>query len=278
MRSMSREIYESKCLHPRSPQIEDILMPSNASTGIASEMIPTTPLVPGQPVAGAIHTVSLLAFMAGWAYLGQMRAGGMRLKAVPNHPLSYLITMAFEWVVVGYIIYGIHKRGVTLRELVGQCWKSAGAFFLDIGIAAAFLITSFVTLGIVAHMIHAPSSLERIRFMIPQGPLETAMWVALSLTAGICEEIIFRGYLQKQFMAWTRNVSVGIVISGALFGAAHIYQGWKQTIVIGVFGIMFGMLAAWRRSLKPGMLAHFAQDCSAGLILSYLFRNKIGGF
>jgi membrane protease YdiL (CAAX protease family) len=239
---------------------------------------PVAPLIPLRPIASAIHTLSLLAMMAGWAYLGQMRATGMRVRAAPNHPLSYLITMAFEWIMFAYVVYGIHKRGITLREIVGPRWKSVGSLFLDLGIAVGFLITSFIILAIVAHLIHAPSSMDRIRFMIPQGPVEIGMWVALSLTAGICEETIFRGYLQGQFMAWTRNASAGIVLSAALFGAAHIYQGGKQTIVIAAFGLLFGILAALRRSLKPGMIAHFAQDCTAGIVVGYLIKNKVPGF
>jgi len=106
-----------------------------------------------------------------------------------------------------------------------------------------------------------------MQFMMPVGALELAVWLLLSLTAGICEETIFRGYFQRQFISWTGNTIVGIVISAALFGAAHIYQGWKQTIVIGVFGAMYGTLAVIRRSLKPGMMAHAFQDSAAGIAL-----------
>jgi hypothetical protein len=253
-------------------------MASTEIPGSAPGLIPGAPLIPARPIASAVHTLSLLAIMAGWAYLGQMRAAGMRTKATPNHPLSYLITMTFEWVIVAYVVYGIHKRGGTLRELVGRRWKSVGTFFLDVGIAVGFLLTSFVTLAVVSHLVQAPQSTQSIRFMIPQGPVETAIWVALSFTAGFCEEVIFRGYLQGQFTAWTRNATLGIVLSAAAFGAAHIYQGGRQAIVIGVFGGMFGMLAAWRRSLKPGMIAHFTQDAGAGILLSYLIRHKVGGF
>ena len=81
------------------------------------------------------------------------------------------------------------------------------------------------------------------------------------------EELIFRGYLQKQFHAASGNALVGIIAQALLFGAGHGYQGVKSMLVIGVFGALFGALAFWRRSLRPGMIAHAWQDFLAGLLL-----------
>ncbi len=65
----------------------------------------------------------------------------------------------------------------------------------------------------------------------------------MALTAGICEEILFRGYLQRQFIAMTGNPALGILLSAVIFGGAHVYQGAKQAILLGVYGAMFGALA-----------------------------------
>jgi membrane protease YdiL (CAAX protease family) len=60
------------------------------------------------------------------------------------------------------------------------------------------------------------------------------------------------------------------IATAVLFGTVHIYQGWKQTIVIAVFGAMFGTLAVNRRSLKPGMMAHSFQDAAVGIVFSII--------
>jgi hypothetical protein len=78
-------------------------------------------------------------------------------------------------------------------------------------------------------------------------------------------------------MAWTGNAAAGVAISAAMFGACHIYQGGKQTIVLAIYGAMFGTLAVLRRSLKPGILAHAFQDTSAGMVLSLAIKYKLGG-
>ena len=106
--------------------------------------------------------------------------------------------------------------------------------------------------------------------MFPHGGIQIALWVALSVTAGICEETIFRGYLQTQFMALTKNAPAGILLSAAAFGAAHAYQGFRMTILIAVFGLMFGILAHWRGSIRPGIIAHAWQDSVSGIVAGLL--------
>jgi hypothetical protein len=106
--------------------------------------------------------------------------------------------------------------------------------------------------------------------MLPHGALELVLWIALSVTAGICEEAIFRGYLQPQFMALTRNVLGGILLSAAVFGAAHAYQGYKMVILIAFYGAMFGGLAYWRGSVRPGMIAHGWQDSLNGVLAAVM--------
>jgi uncharacterized protein len=92
------------------------------------------------------------------------------------------------------------------------------------------------------------------------------VWILLSLSAGMCEEALYRGYLQRQFIAVARNVPAGILLSGALFGLAHSYQGFGQVLQIAVLGVMSGVLAHWCKSVRPGMIAHALQDVMGGLL------------
>ena len=111
-------------------------------------------------------------------------------------------------------------------------------------------------------------SSQHLKDLLPRTLLENLAFLPLSLTAGFCEEMIFRGYLQHQFTAWTRSMAVGLALQSLCFGAAHAYQGGTMVIVISIYGCFFGLLSNWRRSLRPGVMAHFAQDAIGGLILS----------
>ena len=225
-----------------------------------------------QPVASVLHTVGLLCFLSAWAYFGSVLASQMRAEIKPSRLEIYQLTLAAEWIFFAYVAWGARRRGMTLRELVGPQWSVRGKNFLDIAIAGGFWVVSLVIVVMVGRLLRVGSSLEHVRFMMPRGPFEMVLWVLLSITTGICEETVFRGYLQRQFIGWTHSTVVGVVVSGAIFGACHIYQGGKRAVVIAVYGTLFGILAAWRRSLKPGMMAHAWQDAVSGITGSLLSK------
>ena len=51
-----------------------------------------------------------------------------------------------------------------------------------------------------------------------------------ALSAGICEELTTRGYLQQQFEALFGSNIAGVLAQAAVFGAGHLYQGWKMAL------------------------------------------------
>jgi uncharacterized protein len=221
------------------------------------------PPAPRAAVAGALHTIVLIAIIAGWSTWGYY--GSMRAMENPRRAAVYLITMVWEWALVGYIAWGTKKHGTSLREIIGGRWDSAKDFLKDLGIAVGFWIIALCVLIFAAFALHATGAGEAVRFMLPQTRVEIALWILLSSTAGICEEIIFRGYFQKQFISWTMNVPLGVILSAALFGAGHIYQGPKQAVIIMVYGLLFGILAELRGNLRPGIMTHAWHDTFTGL-------------
>ena len=216
-------------------------------------------------VAGAMHTIFLLAVIAAWgawAYSGTLR---MRTAQNPHRAAVYVLTILWEWSVVAYVAWGVKRHGSSLRELIGGKWNNVKAFLKDVAIAAGFWLIALVVLFCAAVALHTTKTGQNIRFLLPQSQLEVLLWILTSVTAGICEEIIFRGYFQRQFSAWTGNVPAGVLLSAAAFGAGHIYQGWRSAIVVAVYGLLFGILAEMRKSLRPGMMTHAWQDGFAGL-------------
>jgi membrane protease YdiL (CAAX protease family) len=121
--------------------------------------------------------------------------------------------------------------------------------------------------GLDALGFHQAAEFERVADLIlPQGPLELAIWTVVSVTAGFVEEFVFRGYLQQQFGAWCRTPYAGILLSALVFGAAHLYQGVASAAMIVIVGLCFSLTAHVTRSLVPGMLAHGFEDLFSGLL------------
>jgi membrane protease YdiL (CAAX protease family) len=189
---------------------------------------------------------------------------------------TYLLTMGWEYALVGYILWGVRKKSGRLRDIVGGKWHRPEDFLLDLAVALGFWAVAAAVLAGVSFALGlgSPSQFaeakRQLGQLLPRTGLELGVWIALSATAGLCEEIMFRGYLQQQFRAATRNTAAAIVMQAVVFGIAHAYQGGRRIILIGVYGALFGILAAWRKSLRPGMIGHTLQDALSGIAFRLL--------
>ena len=234
-----------------------------------------TPVPQSQPqerqlIAPLWHTIALVVFMIVFS-LG----GAKTQPTAAKHAglvYFYLVTMAFEWIIVGYIAWGIRRtRNVRFSELVGGRWNTPEAALLDIAIAVGFYIVAMIVLGGLAYAMGMANTTKvqemkkQIDFLIPHSTLETIVWLIVAATAGFCEEVIYRGYLQRQFGALAGSIWLGILVQGIIFGASHGYEGLQRMVLIAVFGCMFGILAYWRKSWRPGMMAHFMWDTISGI-------------
>jgi CAAX protease family protein len=220
--------------------------------------------------AGPIHTIFVLAMLGGWTFWGKILADQLRAAANPNRLRFYVLTLFFEWFLFVLVVAGVRRSGAPILMVLGDRWDSVRQVLRDIGIAAVFWLVSSGLLLVLGWLLRIAALGRNMGFMLPHGGAEITLWLALSVTAGICEEMIFRGYLQRQFMALTKSVPAGILLSGAAFGAAHAYQGFRMVILIGLYGAMFGILAHWRGSVRPGMIAHVWQDSLSGVLAGVL--------
>jgi hypothetical protein len=192
--------------------------------------------------------------------------------------LQYLLTLTWEWLLFAFCVWGARKSGTGLRELVGGRWREIEDALIDVLTAAGFWIAAMVVLALAARLLHLAggNQLDDVRrqigFLAPRGTREVVLWILLSVTAGICEEVVFRGYLQRQLAALAKNVWAGIVLSGLIFGSAHGYEGAGRMVLVGIYGMLFGLLAHFRRSLRPGMIAHAFHDGIMGVALRFILK------
>lgn len=244
-------------------------MPFDSSDAQQAAILPSPTTEPtSRLIAPWWHTVLLIALLLGASYGQANRLSGV----VERHgrlPL-YISSIVVEWVVVAFIWFGVRRR-MTLRELVGGKWQTPEDFLVDVAIAAGTWLVFVLIGGTLAYALHltSPEKMKELRqgidFLIPRSGLETAIYISLCVTAGFCEEVIFRGYFQRQFALAAGSTAVGILVQAALFGGGHGYEGWQRMVIIAAMGILLGSVAAWRKSLRPGMMMHTGQDLLAGI-------------
>ncbi|MGP8175923.1 MAG: CPBP family intramembrane glutamic endopeptidase [Terracidiphilus sp.] len=217
-----------------------------------------------ESIAPAWHTAGVLLLLAA------LIVSSMRLHGADHayHRITgYLVVLSAEWLITAFIWFGCRMQGISMRSLAGDMASSWRAVLRDLGLAFAFLIAANTVLAVVGYLIHSTPG-RSVQNLLPHGGTEVAVYLLMALTAGICEEVIYRGYLQRQFTAWTTSAAAGIVLQSAVFGSCHAYQGFGMVLTISIYGCFFGVLARWRGSLRPGIIAHCLQDGVGGLLLA----------
>ena len=220
-----------------------------------------------KPVAPPWHLLCVFLLLAAWAALS-LYPRHHPFGTLPPRISGYLLVLLIEWFIFAFIWLGFRIQGVPFSSLFGEMSPNIRKVLRDLGLALLFLIVANIVLTLVGTLLHVSNDNEAVRQLLPHGATEIAVYLLVTLTAGICEETIFRGYLQRQFTALTKSAAIGALIQGIFFGLEHAYQGWKMIVIITIYGCLFGALALWRRSLSPGIIAHFLQDSVSGIFLA----------
>jgi len=222
-----------------------------------------------EPVASLRHTLVVVGIFALLAAAGtalQARPGG-GANLVATHPPAlplYFSVIASEWALVYYVRIGLRRRGARLRDLIGGAWDGGRPVLRDLALGAVAWAGMRAIGWTMEHLV-GDGGAKSISTLLPQGGLEAMAWVALSLSAGFCEELVFRGYLLRQARAFLGHPVLAVLAQAVVFGIGHGYQGATATLTIVLDGVWLGAIAAWRRSLRPGMLAHAWTDIVGGL-------------
>ena len=244
-------------------------------------------------IAPVWHTLVLMAGILLLSVASAMELSG-KGAGDTDRMRTYGMTAITEVLMLVWVYFGLRLRKIPFRSLLGEVAGGFKGLAIDIGSAAVFWIGSLfvlATLGVMWTLadlaIHhrslfvngkpapaAPSeqnAVHALTALVPGNTHEVIAWVFLCIFAGITEEIVFRGYFQRQFIAWSRGmVAGGVVFSAAMFGIAHGYQGARNMILLSIFGVLFSLLALFRKSLRAGIFAHAWHDTVAGLLLAIL--------
>jgi membrane protease YdiL (CAAX protease family) len=237
--------------------------------GPAPRQIASWAHLAGFLLIGAALAVS--GFLAQHAPAGSGGAAPGQLASHINTVPIYLTAILMDWALFYYCWVGVHLRGGSLWALSGGRWISWKSVAVDVAIALPFwALWEGAAYGV--HWLLGPSSAKTVDSLLPQSPLEILLWIGASVTAGVCEEMAFRGYLQRQFHALSGNTVIAVLAQGLVFGLFHSYQGWQNVATITVLGVLFGALAVWRGNLRANILVHAWADTWEGWLKFVVWR------
>ncbi len=200
------------------------------------------------------------------------RAGRQALKALRegasrsiwwNMVVSVLI---FQWVLLAIGVLIMAVDGVTLGAIGVQ------GFFRPAQLTAfggLFLLT--VALILARHFrIYRPPRISIGSFtpILPVGTAESWAFLLVGLTAAICEEILYRGFLITYLTGLLGNTWLPVAISATAFGLAHNVSGqagWEIFLRVGI-GLLFGFIFVATGNLFLPILVHFLCNASTFLV------------
>ena len=186
---------------------------------------------------------------------------------------AYRTTIFWQWGFAVTVLVLWMATGRSWAELglgLGNDWR----FWTVLAVAVALGVGSLLQeRGLASRpeaMDSVRSQLESLRDFLPQTRGELAWFSRLSITAGICEEVIYRG-----FLIWLLTPLWGlwpaVLGSSLIFGLGHTYQGPKGVLKTTVVGLVVAALYVFSGSLLGPILLHAAMDLSSGRIAYIAF-------
>jgi membrane protease YdiL (CAAX protease family) len=199
-------------------------------------------------------------------------------RVEPRERVSlYFSTIAFQWIAAAVAAWRAWAHGYTATQLGLAIPGRFKLFAITACGAIAMVALQWLNLrrmGRSTSPLRGPvqALAERI---LPQSPTELIPFLALALTAGICEEFLYRGFAMAAVGRTAVPSAVVILLSSVLFGLAHLYQGRAGFFSTTVLGILFGISRTVLNSLLPVIVWHVGVDVVAGIAgPRYLVKNK----
>jgi uncharacterized protein len=204
-----------------------------------------------------------------------------RLLAMPvvgtkEKLILYGGTIAFQWVLAGAVAWRAFARGLTLSDL--GLAKPMNVGLLVLSFVGAVLLGVFQSFNLrrVGRMTGPiPDFMRKLaERVLPNGKVELPPYFALAITAGICEEIVYRGFAMAALTRLGIYSWAVLLLTSVLFGLAHTYQGRSGVVGTGLMGLLLGGTRILCGSLIPVMVWHAAVDLAAGIMgPKYLLRS-----
>lgn len=212
------------------------------------------------------------------------RARMKKLLAMPSvstmeRLVLYASTIAFQWLAVAIVGWRAWAHGYT-PALLGLVLHDKGRIVVAAILGATAIATlQWLNLRRVGRIpVDSRGPLQAVaERILPQSTVELLPYLALAITAGLCEEFLYRGFAIAVFTRVGLQAWLVVLVSSILFGLAHSYQGRGGMVTTLFVGLALGASRIAFDSLVPAMLWHSAVDVVAGIAGPRYLTRVAGG-
>ncbi|HEX8835545.1 MAG TPA: type II CAAX endopeptidase family protein [Candidatus Acidoferrum sp.] len=207
-----------------------------------------------------------------------------KLLAMPHVSLMerlvlYASTIAFQWLAVAVVGWRVWAHGYAAQQLGLVLHDRTKLLIAGIVGAGAIATLQWLNLRRVSRIpVESRGPLQAIaERILPQSAVELPPYFALAITAGLCEEFLYRGFAMAALAHVGLSAWLVVFVSSILFGLAHSYQGRGGIVMTFVVGLVLGASRLAYNSLVPAIFWHSAVDLVAGVAgRRYLIRGATG--
>jgi uncharacterized protein len=212
-----------------------------------------------------------------WYELPRLKAStdfGKKIKFYGKIVAASWVCAVVAVLTVGVLtVSTIHK---VPREISWLDAGSRGAAVME-GITAGMLIAIMLpaVLALWSQKIRAKAA-KRLAFLLPSSIRERRWWWLVCITAGICEEVVYRGFLLHYFHTLPFHLSLAwaMVASSGIFGIGHLYQGVAGGVQTAVIGFVFAAMFVMTGSLLVPIVVHAVMDLRVLAMLPVGFESE----
>jgi membrane protease YdiL (CAAX protease family) len=216
-----------------------------------------------------------LAIVVPWRGQSRMK----RLLAGPDATSAqrlslYGSTIVFQWLMLAIVALRCLARSVDAGELgisLDNPWRIVWTSVL---LTAILCLNQVIGIRKIASVPpeQRPQLFAITERIVPRSRKETLVFAALSCTAGISEEFLYRGFVFMAFFRilvnYTPPTALAAISSSGWFSLAHLYQGRRGIATTFVVGVLFAAVRIWTGSLIPAVVAHIGIDLVAGICVA----------
>lgn len=205
-----------------------------------------------------------------------------QLVQAPSKKVShYQFIMVTLWLPTIALLY-LYFNGSLYIQNIGLSFNNDWRNLLGFGLLIGFIVYSFLAWSQVqkdpnTHQ-QATKAFKPMEWFLPVTRTEYRWFCGpLSISAGVCEELLFRGYLINLLDVWT-PLWFAVLISSAIFGSLHIYQGISGVISTAITGLVLALLYLATDSILVPILFHIMMDIYSGKQAYLVLRPQPSGY
>jgi membrane protease YdiL (CAAX protease family) len=212
-----------------------------------------------------------LFVFCGFVPMGALRTARKLDRAATHSSARPAGTWYFAYTVLLQVIFLVLALVVARKEWI-ELFPSPKGLLFPLAVGGLVLAIAICLIPMRWHRL-SPEQRRRLASICPTSARHLWWWSAVSLLAGVSEEITYRGVLHQLLVRLLRSWWPATLVCIVAFALGHAVQGRRSVAAIGVFALVFHLLVLLAGNLYVAMPVHVLYDFAAGVALVRLERS-----